>query len=153
MVFLFGVSVSKFIAGIKLMKNAIEATSDTRGARSDFAELSRSLTSLDRSLNSILAIELDTEGRREALKTTVGECRKCFMAFLVDIAKFRLLKEEYATKGRLIINLRKISMGVVEERRREKFSRRTGDAHRGTRDAFGCISDVCVSSRLPSVFS
>lgn len=121
MAFPFGVSVSDFIAGIKLVKGAIEATSDTRGARSDFAELSRSLTSLDRSLNSILAIELDTDGRREALRTTVADCRECFIAFLVDTAKFRYLKDEYATKGRLLTNLRRIQWALCKKEEVRKF--------------------------------
>jgi hypothetical protein len=112
------------ISGVKLVKDAIEATSDTRGARADFVELSRSLASLDRALNSVSALKLDVEGLNE----TVDNCRKCFLKFLVDIAKFRILNEEYATKGRVCTNIRKIQWALCKKEDVRKF-RAEVDAH------------------------
>jgi hypothetical protein len=48
MLFPFGVSVSDFLSGIKLIKTSIEACSDTHGAQADYSELSGSLGSLQR---------------------------------------------------------------------------------------------------------
>jgi hypothetical protein len=77
MVFPFGVSVSDFLSGIKLIKTSIEACSDTRGAPADYAELSRPLGSLERALSAASAVVSDTDARRDALKQTIDDCEKC----------------------------------------------------------------------------
>ena len=121
MVFPFGVSVSDFISGVKIFKNAIESLSDTHGARADFAELCRSLDSLDRALRSVSAIKLDTEAHRQALKKTLHNCKTFIASFLVEVAKFQVIKDQYATKARLITNFRKIQWAICKKVDVKKF--------------------------------
>jgi hypothetical protein len=108
MVFPFGVSVSDFISGIKLVKTAIEAFSSTHGARSDFVASSRSLDSLNRAPTVLAKLNLSTDKQRQALYENLNDCKECVSRFLVGVAKFQVLKNEYATKARVISNLRKV---------------------------------------------
>lgn len=121
MVFPFGVSLSDFVLLIKLVIDTIQGASDIRRARSDFTKLLQSLTSLNGALSFMLALRLDTEARREALESTVANCRTCVEDFLVDVAKFRVLKCEYATKARMIMNLRKIQWALCKKEDVRKF--------------------------------
>jgi hypothetical protein len=121
MVFPFGVSVSDFIAGVKLFKDAIDSLSDTRGARADFAELSRSLTSLERALKALGEVRLDTDQHMQALKQNLDACKLCLETFLVDIAKFRELDVQHVTKARLGMMFRQIRWALCKRDDVKKF--------------------------------
>jgi hypothetical protein len=98
----FGFSVSDFLAGIKLLKTSIESFSETRGARADYAELSKSVSSLQRALTAASAVDLETDTQRDALKLNVDGCRDCVNTFLIDIAKFHVLTRK-RQKGRSLL--------------------------------------------------
>lgn len=121
MVFPFGVSVSDFIAGIKLFKDAIDSFSNTRGARADFAELSRSLSSLATALTALGAVSLDTDQHRQALKQNLDACKLRISAFLVDIVQFRNLDAPYAGKARLAMAFRQVQWALCKNDDVKKF--------------------------------
>lgn len=121
MVFPFGVSVSDFIAGVTLFKNVIDSLSETRGARADFAELARSLASLERALKALSKINLDTAQHIQALKQNLDACKLCLTTFLVDMAKFRKLDAQYVTTARFGIILRQIQWALCKKEDVRKF--------------------------------
>ena len=121
MVFPFGVSVSDFIAGVKLFKNVIDSLSETHGARADFTELARSLASLERALKALSKIKLDTAQHTQALKQNLNACKLCLAKFLVDIARFRKLDAQYATKARFVMMLRQIQWALCKRKDVRKF--------------------------------
>jgi len=121
MAFPFGVSVSDFLSGIKLLKTSIEAFSETRGAQADYAELSRSLSSLERALTTASAVVLDTDARRDALKQTGEDCWKCITSFLIDIERFDVLGNQNASKRKVADRLRKIQWAVCKREDVMKF--------------------------------
>lgn len=133
MVFPFGVSVSDFLSGIKLLKTSIEAFSETRGAQADYAELLRSLRSLERALTAASAVALDTDARRDALKQTVDDCQKCIANFLSDIAKFDILEDQKPRKSKIAAHLRKIQWAVCKKEDVAKF-RSQVETHVGALD-------------------
>lgn len=121
MVFPFGVSLSDFIAGIKIFKDAIEALSETRGARADFAEFSRSLGSLERTLQALGKIKPRTPTHRLALEQNLDACKLCVATFLQDIEQFRVLDSRYATKAKTMMMFREIKWTVCKKEDVKKF--------------------------------
>jgi hypothetical protein len=65
----FGFSVGDFIAGIKLLKNAVDSLSDARGATVDYSELRKTLDSLDKALDA--ANQLTAPEHRAAVDADV----------------------------------------------------------------------------------
>ena len=114
MVFPFGVSVGDFISGIKLFKDAIDALSKTHGARADYAELSRSLGSLQKALETVGKVKLDTPQHTQALNQILNDCKACLSNFLINIAKFRSLDARYATKARLVVMFRQVQWALCK---------------------------------------
>lgn len=121
MVFPFGVSVSDFISGLKLFKDALDALSKTHSARADYAELSRSLSSLRLALETVGKVKLDTPQHIQALDQTLRACKLCLSNFLVEIAKFRTLDAQYATKARLVMLFRQVQWGICRKDDVRKF--------------------------------
>ncbi|KAF2678413.1 hypothetical protein K458DRAFT_394952 [Lentithecium fluviatile CBS 122367] len=133
MVFPFGVSISDFVTGVKLVKDAIDSLSDTRGARADYAELSRSMGSLERALTAASAAVLDTDARRDALQKTVKDCQDCIASFLNDIAKFNALLNPKASTLGMSARLRKIQWALCKKEDVMKFRSRV-EMHVGALD-------------------
>jgi hypothetical protein len=119
MVFPFGVSVSDFISGIKIFKDAVEALSDTRGARADYAELFRSLDSLDRTFNAIS--HFNTAAHYEAIAPVCEGCKTCVTNFLVDVAKFNSLGNRKAGKQTLAARFRQVQWALCKKEDVRKF--------------------------------
>lgn len=117
----FGVSFPDFIEGIKLFKDAIEALCDGRKARADYIDLSGSLASLDQALGAASAVALDTDARREALKSIIGPCQRCVQNFLVDIAKFELLKNQKASRRDFVAGFQRVKWAVCKKNDVLKF--------------------------------
>lgn len=117
MVFPLGVSISDFIEGIKLFKNAIDSLSKSRGARADFAELSRSLSSLERALTALSNAKLETDQLRQALDQNLDACKLCLARFLEDIAKFQRLEAEAqdVTRARPVMVFRQIQWALCKK--------------------------------------
>jgi hypothetical protein len=95
MVFPFGVSVGDFIAGIKLLCDALKALDDAKGARSDYEELLAVLESLHAALAPLDNLPLYTSQatQTQAIKIAVERCRQCVNNFLTRIDKFQVLKK------------------------------------------------------------
>jgi hypothetical protein len=119
MVFPFGVSVSDFISGIKILKDAVEALSDTRGARADYAELFRSLDSLDKTFNAISHFK--TAAHCEAIAPVFEGCKTCVTNFLVDVAKFKSLGNRKAEKQTLAARFRQVQWALCKKEDVRKF--------------------------------
>jgi len=115
MVFPFGVSISDFIEGIRLFKDAIKALSDTQGARPDYEELERSLTSLDNALKAASALVLDNPLRQQALQYNLDNCRTCVTNFLVKIASFKSLGTGKSAQGNVLSAFRKIKWAICKK--------------------------------------
>lgn len=107
MVFPFGISISDFLAGVKLIKVSIEACSGMCGARADYAELARSTGSLEQVLSEASKAVLDTQPRRDALKQAIDNCQTCITDFLASIEQFnrftRSLRDSYGLISRKAI--------------------------------------------------
>lgn len=119
MVFPFGVSVSDFIAGIKLMKNVIEAMSDTHGAQAEFVQLVQALDGLSNAFDSIL--KFDSAVHIEALSPTLEGCIRCVAKFLKDVTKYDIMRDQQVKRRRLIKGLRKIEWATCEKERVKSF--------------------------------
>ena len=119
MVVPFGVSVGDFIAGIRLLKGAIESFSATHGARADYTELRKCLGGLEISLNA--ANHYKTPLHQAAIEQIVVDCKECITKFLVRTAKFELLKEKSATTNKLRLGLRKVQWSMCEKEKVLEF--------------------------------
>jgi hypothetical protein len=98
MAFPLGVSVSDFIAVVRVFKDAVDSLSNTRGARADYAELSWSLKSLGNALRALDEVKLDTNQHAQALKQNLDACKFCLTMFLEHIVKFGKLDPQYVSK-------------------------------------------------------
>lgn len=121
MVFPFGVSVGDFIVGVKLFKDAVNSFSETRGARADFDELSRSLSSLERAFEALGKVKLETDQHRQAIEQNLNACKICLSAFLVDIAKFQKLDATNVTRSRLGGAFRQVQWALCTKDDVQKF--------------------------------
>jgi hypothetical protein len=119
MVFPFGVSVSDFISGIKIFKDAVEALSDTHGARANYAELFRSLDSLDKTFSAISCF--NTAAHHEAITPIFEGCKLCVTNFLVDVAKFKSLGGRKAGKQTLAARFRQVQWALCKKEDVRKF--------------------------------
>jgi hypothetical protein len=109
----FGFSVGDFIAGIRLFKGAIESFSATRGARADYTELRKCLSTLEASLTA--ANRFTTPLHQAAIEPIVVNCKECIANFLVRTAKFALLKDKSTDTSRLRAGLRKVQWSLCEK--------------------------------------
>jgi len=96
MVFPFGIGIGDFMDGIKVLKDSIRALSQTRGAAKQYQDLLRSLSSIEKTLRLIGALELDESlqgSKRDAILESTGMLRDCINNFLRDTVKFKLLQK------------------------------------------------------------
>jgi hypothetical protein len=121
MTFHFGVSVSDFIAKIKLIVAAIEAHSNTHGARRDYAEVTESLNSVARAVKTVSDLQLDTDAHKEGLIRTIEPCQRCIENFLTNTAKFKILGEGNRSQERWKTSLRKIQWAICKKEDVRKF--------------------------------
>lgn len=119
MVFPFGVSISDFIAGIKLFKDAIGSLSDTRGASVEFNQLRQSLESLDKAFQMIP--KFNTATHDEALSPAIEGTRRCVTNFLVGVAKFDILNDKSVSNRKLKRSFRQIQWAVCKREDVKKF--------------------------------
>jgi hypothetical protein len=119
MVVPFGISVGDFIAGIRLLKGAIDSFSSTRGARADYIELRKCLGALETVLNA--ANHFTTPLHQAAIQPIVTDCKACVANFLIKVAKFDLLKETSTTSNKLRSSLRKVQWSLCEKEKVLEF--------------------------------
>ncbi len=86
----FGFSTGDFITGMKLVKDIIQALSDSRGSSKEYQEIIAELRNLETVL--ILVKEQDNQttqiSQRTALRQAVEDCRTIIDEFLVSIRKY-----------------------------------------------------------------
>ena len=119
MVVPFGVSVGDFIAGIRLLKGAIESFSSTRGACADFIEVCKGLAGLEASLSAIN--QFTSPLHRAAVLPIVDDCQDCISKFLGKVAKFELLKNQSVGRSKLRSGLRKVQWSLCEKEKVTEF--------------------------------
>jgi hypothetical protein len=85
----FGFSFGDFIAGICLLKDAVGAFSDTKGARASYQALSLELDSLQSALEGIgdQAYDMAHPRQRLAIDEALERCQRCTNEFVKRISK------------------------------------------------------------------
>lgn len=91
MPFPFGVAIGDFIAGINLLIAIVTSLHETHGARADYQELARELTSLRVGLDSVRDLSLDAAQvfQASAVSKSVDNCYSCVNGFLQRNSKFQ----------------------------------------------------------------
>ncbi|OCK81588.1 hypothetical protein K432DRAFT_442242 [Lepidopterella palustris CBS 459.81] len=131
MVFPFGVSISDFIEGIKLIRDAIRALPEAKGAAAEFGALVCELDVLEKALKSVERVKLDgpsLDAHREAVVETVERCRQCVNGFLTTAAKFDGLKRPVRngrpkrwSRAAFERGFRKVQWGLCKSEEERKF--------------------------------
>lgn len=90
----FGFSVGDIVAGLKLIKQSIEALQDSKGSSADFEALGHEIASLKAGLEAVEDLKLDQTFGPEskqcvAIGQAIARCWKCIEAFLSRIAKYQ----------------------------------------------------------------
>lgn len=89
----FGFSVGDFIAGINLLIDSVKSLDEAHGAKADYQELGRELSSLK---NALDGIQTFSPGQAQvaqvtAVNTAVDGCRLCVDGFVQRNSKFESL--------------------------------------------------------------
>lgn len=88
----FGFSVGDLVAGLKVIKDAVEAVKDTKGASADYAALVTEIAGLQDGLEAIDDLQLGCRGlpkQQLAIERAIGACRKCVDDFMTSISKYQ----------------------------------------------------------------
>jgi hypothetical protein len=134
----FGFSVGDVIAGIGVVKRAIDAFHNTRGASKDYQRLSHALQTLSESLAIVSAIPLDPQHDTQqtaAIAGGVHRCQQTLDSFLERATKFELLEETDQSRGwreKVVAATRKVQWAVCEK----------GDVTKFTRDVHHQIEEI-----------
>ena len=86
MVFPFGVSVGDFIAGIELIRKALNALEDSTGSSAEYKGIVRTFKSLEEALKQ--ATDLGASEHQAALREASARCAETIQEFLEKIHKF-----------------------------------------------------------------
>ena len=89
----FGFSVGDFIAGIDLLVDSVKSLDEAHGAKADYQELGRELSSFKNALDGIQALSLGQAqvDQVTAVNTAVDGCRLCVDEFVQRNSKFESL--------------------------------------------------------------
>lgn len=88
----FGFSVSDLFAGLKLIKDSIEAVHDTKGSPADYASLVTEIVSLQDGLEAVEGLHSDQSlpvKQNAALGRAVNACQETVNGFLSSISKYQ----------------------------------------------------------------
>ena len=112
----FGFSAGDLVAGLKVIKDAVEAVKDTKGASADYAALITEIASLEDGLGAIDDLQLSCRGSQKqqlAIERAIGACRKCVDDFMTTISKYQPHLQTQATG--VISNYRKIRWALCKK--------------------------------------
>ena len=89
----FGFSIGDVIAGINLLIDSVKSLDSAHGAKADYQELGRELSSLNDALDGIQALSLSQAqlAQVKAVNTAVDGCRICIDGFVQRNSKFQSL--------------------------------------------------------------
>ncbi|OBT55268.1 hypothetical protein VE04_05188 [Pseudogymnoascus sp. 24MN13] len=147
MVVPFGFSVGDIIAGIGVIKNSIEAFSDTRGATKDHKLLCDTLTGLCASLEAVRGLDIDHvhDARQiEATRQAVDQCQMCIDDFVCRITKYKIIQpsiQPLSWESRVKAAAKKIQWALLKQ----------GDLSKFKTDVelqFNCISVLLLSFQV-----
>ena len=88
----FGFSIGDLLAGIRVVKDSIEAFSDTKGASADFAALVGEISTLQDGLEAIAELQAEhnfSPKQFAAIDRAISACQKSIDEFLISIAKYQ----------------------------------------------------------------
>ena len=117
----FGFSVGDIVAGLKLVKQSIEALQDTKGSSGDYQALTREIDSLKDGLEAIEDLDLDQRlgpGSKQgiAVQKAISRCWHCIDNFLSITAKYQpWLQSDAPPSFRWKANLRKIQWALCKQ--------------------------------------
>ncbi|KAL9587979.1 MAG: hypothetical protein Q9203_003203, partial [Teloschistes exilis] len=118
----FGFSVGDIVAGLKLIKQSIEAIQDTKGSSADFEALGHEIASLKAGLEAVEDLKLDQTFGSEskqcvAIGQAIARCWKCVDVFLSTIAKYQPWLRSKAASASLNwkANLKKIQWALCKK--------------------------------------
>jgi hypothetical protein len=119
----FGFSVGDFIAGLRLVKDLIEALNDTVGARATYRSLIADLLNLERALTEVRFLQIADSllPQKIALEQAASQCQETIQGFLEGNAKFKSTLGDQPTSSRWRTNLHKIQWALCREDAVSKF--------------------------------
>lgn len=112
----FGFSVSDLSAGLKLIKDSIDAVNDTRGSAADYALLVNEISSLQDGLQVVVELQSDQclSGKQSAaLERALRTCQESIDAFLSSVSKYQTHLNP--TASGLQSNYRKIKWALCKK--------------------------------------
>lgn len=125
----FGFSVGDLIAGIGVLKDAITALSDSRGAKADYNLLTGTLDNLYQTFEAIQQIHLHPQEdlqQQITLDQAVARCRGSIEAFLERTAKYSVLKSTNSCRDwklKLQTGIRKVKWSTLKKGAVDKFQK------------------------------
>jgi hypothetical protein len=97
----FGFSIGDLVAGLKVIKDSVEAVKDTKGASADYAALVSEVASLQDGLEAIDELQLSSRGapwkQRLAIERAIEACQKCVEDFMNSVSKYQPHLQSHAT--------------------------------------------------------
>ena len=112
----FGFSAGDLVAGLKVIKDSIEAVKDTKGASADYAALITEISSLQDGFEAIEDLQISSRGspkQRLAIERAIDACRKCVDDFMTSISKYQPHLSTQATG--VISSFRKIRWALCKK--------------------------------------
>ena len=123
----FGFSIGDLFAGLKLIKDSIEAVHDTRGSQADYASLVREITCIQDSLEVVEEIRSEpgfSKTQHAALERAVNACQESIEEFLTLISTYHFHLNPEASGIRS--SFRKIKWALCKKEDVAKFRSQLG---------------------------
>lgn len=119
----FGFSLGDFIAGLKLVKDLVEALNDSVGAKPSYQRLIAELVNLERALTEVRSLQVDDSqaSQKIALEQAASQCQENIANFLEKNAKFSSTLGTSPTCSKWRTNLHKIQWGLCKADAMDKF--------------------------------
>ena len=117
----FGFSVGDIVAGLKLIKQSVEALQDTKGSSTEYEALGHEIDSLKDGLEAVenlqLAERLGLESKQNiAIREAILRCRRCVDTFVLTITKYQpWLRSKASTGMTWKANLKKIQWALCKK--------------------------------------
>lgn len=86
----FGFSVGDFLAALSLVREFIQALSESTGAKTKYQDLMHQLYTLERALIVLKALD-SSQAEHDAVQQAVGTCQQCITIFLKKVEKYQPL--------------------------------------------------------------
>lgn len=112
----FGFSAGDLVAGLKIIKDSIEAVKDTKGASADYAALITEIGCLQDGFEAISDLRLGAQGspkQRLAIERAIEACKKCVDDFMLSISKYQPHLHAQATGA--VSSFRKIRWALCKK--------------------------------------